>query len=92
MENNEKLLNYKNEIRGFIKENFAIDDDSIELNDDDNYFQLRFVNSLFAMKLVNYVEQMCDIEIDNEELDIKNFSSINSLMNLISNKLINTAA
>ena len=27
------------------------------ITDDDNYFELRFVNSLFAMSLVDFVER-----------------------------------
>jgi len=82
-------MDYKDEIRKFIGDNFNIDDDNVEFSDDDNYFQLRFVNSLFAMKLVNFVEQKFEIEIENDELDLKNFSTVNNIMALINKKLGN---
>ncbi|MCK4258162.1 MAG: acyl carrier protein [Halanaerobiales bacterium] len=78
-------MDYQEEIRCFIGENLAIDE-HIELSDDDNYFELGFVNSLFAMKLVNFVEQKFEIEIENDELDLNNFSTINNLMSLINKK------
>lgn len=79
-------MDCRNEIRNFIMENLSIDEDNVKLGDDDNYFELRFVNSLFAMKLVNFVEQKFEIEIDNDELDLKNFSTINNIMALINKK------
>lgn len=79
-------MDYKSEIRNFIMENLSISDDNVEFTDDDNYFQMRFVNSLFAMKLVNFVEQRFDIEIQNEELDLKNFSTVNNITALIIKK------
>ncbi len=84
-------MDYREEIKRFIMENLSIDDDSVEFSDDDNYFQLRFVNSLFAMKLVNFVEQRFEIEIENDELDLKNFSTVNNLMALINKKTENKA-
>lgn len=80
-------MDYRTEIRNFIMENLSIDNDNVEFTDDDNYFQLRFVNSLFAMRLVNLVEQKFDIEIDNDELDLKNFSTVNNILALINKKL-----
>ncbi|RCX18741.1 phosphopantetheine binding protein [Anaerobacterium chartisolvens] len=82
-------MDCRNEIRKFIMENLSIDEDNVKLGDDDNYFELRFVNSLFAMKLVNFVEQSFEIEIDNDELDLKNFSTINNIMTLIDKKTVN---
>lgn len=82
-------MNYRNEIRNFIIDNLSITDDDVVFSDDDNYFQLRFVNSLFAMKLVNFVEQKFEIEIDNDDLDLKNFSTINNILALISKKTAN---
>ena len=79
-------MDYRNEVRNFIMENLSIDDDNVSFTDDDNYFELRFVNSLFAMKLVNFVEQKFDIEVDNDELDIKNFSTVNNIVALINKK------
>ncbi|EPY11878.1 MULTISPECIES: acyl carrier protein [Paenibacillus] len=80
-------MNYQNEIRNFIHQNLSISEDNIEFSDDDNFFKLGFVNSLFAMKLVNFVEQRFGIEVENEDMDLKNFSTVNNLLALIHKKV-----
>ncbi|KGE16344.1 acyl carrier protein [Paenibacillus wynnii] len=81
-------MNYRDEIRTFIGENLSIDSDEVVFSDDDNYFELRFVNSLFAMRLVDFVEQRFGVEIENDELDLKNFSTVNNLTALMNKKLL----
>ncbi|MDQ0191706.1 acyl carrier protein [Paenibacillus wynnii] len=81
-------MNYRDEIRTFIGENLSIDNDEVVFSDDDNYFELRFVNSLFAMRLVDFVESRFGVEIENEELDLKNFSTVNNLTALMNKKLL----
>ena len=71
-----------NKIREFIMGNLICDDE-IEINDNDNIFELGFVNSLFAMKLLNYIEQEFDITVNNEDIDISNFSTVNKISQLI---------
>jgi len=78
----EEKMNYKNEIREFINSNLSVDE-KVEFSDDDNYFQLRFVNSLLAMKLVNFVESEFAVKLENDDLDIENFSTINNLASLV---------
>lgn len=80
-------MNYQTEIRRFIHQNLSISEENKNFSDDDNYFQLGFVNSLFAMKLVNFVEQKFEIEVENDDLDLENFSTINNLIALIHKKV-----
>lgn len=58
-----------------------------ELQDDEDIFSLGFVNSLFAMQLVMFIEKEFGIRIENNDLDLKNFSSINSINQLIEGKM-----
>lgn len=80
-------MNYREQLRAFINENISLSHDGVSLSDDDNYFELRFVNSLFAMRLVDYVEQTFGIEINNDDLDLQYFSTVNQLQALITRKL-----
>lgn len=73
-------------IRKFIESNLIIFDDEAEFSDDENIFELGFVNSLFAMKLLNYVEQEFDIIVNNEDMDISNFNSVINIVKLIRKK------
>ncbi len=72
----------KTTIRNFLIQHIR----NIELTDTDDIFQQGLVNSLFAMQLVNFVEKQFDLIIENDELDIKNFSSINNIESFITNK------
>ena len=74
-------------IRGFIKENLVVFEDDAEFSDEDNFFELGFVNSLFAMKLVTFIESEFNITIESEEMDISNFNSVNNIVNFINSKV-----
>lgn len=54
---------------------------------DDNFFEMGFVNSLFAMKLVEFIEEEFNFDVDNEELNEDNFFSINSIESFVTAKL-----
>ncbi|PQP85219.1 acyl carrier protein [Paenibacillus sp. PCH8] len=85
-------MDYRQEIREFIGNNLTMEHEDRPINDNDNYFELRFVNSLFAMRLVDFVERKFQIEIANEELDLANFCTINRLHDLIERKLATKGA
>lgn len=57
-----------------------------DLQPDEDIFALGFVNSMFAMQLVLFVEQEFQIAIENEDLDFENFRTINAIANLIERK------
>ncbi len=79
-------MDLKEKIRKFIESNLVIFEDEAQFNDSDNIFEMGFVNSLFAMKLVNYIEQEFCIEVDNDDLEISNFSSVNRIEEYIKSK------
>jgi acyl carrier protein len=72
----------KSKIRGFFSRFFRTD----RLADTDDIFAQGFVNSLFAMQLVGWLEKEFEIAIKDEDLDIRNFNSIDAIANLISRK------
>lgn len=76
------LPTVKAKIRGFLATSFR----DYDLRDDEDIFALGFVNSLFAMQLVGFVEQEFGITVDNEDLDIDNFRTITAIANLIQRK------
>jgi methoxymalonate biosynthesis acyl carrier protein len=57
-----------------------------DLQDDDNIFALGFVSSVVAMQLVLFVEKEFSVKIENEDLDLKNFSSIAAISDLVARK------
>lgn len=72
----------KVKIRAFFSRFFRTN----ELKDSDDIFSLGFVNSLFAMQLVMWLEKEFAISIKDEDLDIKNFNSIGAVAALIARK------
>lgn len=60
-----------------------------DLQDDDDIFAMGFVNSMFAMQLVLFVEQEFSLSIDNADLDFDNFRSVNALASLVTKKTVN---
>lgn len=66
-------------IRSFLATRFP----QVELADEEDIFALGFVNSLFAMELVLFIERTFALEIANEDLTLDNFRSIKTMAKLI---------
>lgn len=73
------ITSAQNEIHEFIQNRMP----SLDLRDDEDIFALSFVNSLFAMELVMFIEKTFALSIPNEEIDIDNFRTINAMMSLV---------
>jgi acyl carrier protein len=57
-----------------------------DLRDHENIFAMGFVNSLFAMQLVLFLEKEFGITVENEDLEIENFQTVNAIANLVESK------
>ena len=57
-----------------------------ELGDGEDIFATGFVNSMFAMQLVQFVEQTFGIAVESEDLEIDNFRSIDAIAALVERK------
>jgi methoxymalonate biosynthesis acyl carrier protein len=80
-------MNIIQDLRNLIENNMEIFDDEAVFKDDDNIFKLGFVNSMFAMKIINFIENSYNIKVEDAELDIKNFNSVNNIASFVNNKL-----
>lgn len=78
-------MNTEQTVKNFLGDFFDVS----KVKDDDNIFELGLVNSLFAVQLVNFIEQEFDVIIDNDDLDIQNFRSVSAISALINSKLQN---
>lgn len=56
------------------------------IEDNDNIFELGFTNSLFAMQLVMFLEKEFFIKLENEDINMDNFKTINSIYLLVESK------
>lgn len=75
----EKIIKIKTFLAKFFRK--------YELQEDEDIFALGFVNSLFAMQLVMFLEKEFGIVIDNKDLDLNNFRTIKAIVAFIDHKL-----
>lgn len=54
--------------------------------DDEDIFVSGFVDSLFALQLVLFVESEFAITIESEDMELENFRTINALAHLVERK------
>lgn len=73
----------KSTIRTFLQKRIGQD---VSFNDGDDIFQLGLVNSLFALELVVFLENTFDIAVENSDLNLNNFSTVDNLEGFIRNK------
>jgi acyl carrier protein len=71
--------NVTSQILAFISGRYP----QVEISSTDNIFQIGFVNSLFAMELVMYIEKAFGVTVPNDELRIENFHSAQSMTELV---------
>lgn len=70
------------EIRAFVAERIG---DSFA--NDDDIFAMGFVNSLFAIELVAFIEKTFEFRIPNEELTLDNFRTVTAMATVVGRQL-----
>ena len=58
----------------------------------DNIFEAGFVNSMFVMELIMFVEKEFSLTVDNTELKLSNFASVDAMCGYIQGKLCRPCA
>jgi methoxymalonate biosynthesis acyl carrier protein len=66
------------QLRIFLESRFG----DVNLDETDDIFALGFVNSLFALELVLFLEKATGCRIPNEELVLDHFRSLESMVDL----------
>ena len=69
----------KETIFNFFKENGKADG----LTEDTNLFKKGYVNSLFAIQMVTYLEDTFSIKLGRKDISEKNFQTINTIAALV---------
>lgn len=78
----------KAKLRRFLSGFFRTDN----LTDQDDIFSLGLINSLFAMQLILNIEREFNITVEDQDLDINNFNTIDNIAAFISRKSAGAAA
>ncbi len=79
------MVKMEERVREYIIAGINMHDYTLE--NDTNIFEEGLVNSLFAIELMNFLEKTFCIKVGMDDLDMSNFSSINSIKKFIDNKL-----
>ncbi|WP_010520503.1 acyl carrier protein [Aquimarina agarivorans] len=61
-----------------------------EIDDDENFFELGLVHSLFAMQIILFIEKEYKIELDPDEVSLENLSSIDAIAEIIDERFKKT--
>lgn len=74
-------------IRTFIDTHLIKTGRNINYKDTDDLFQLKLVNSLFAMRLLKFLEDEFRVNFTEQDLEFTNFSTIDNIVNFLNKKL-----
>ena len=77
------------EIQDKIMEFFKMNNKAEGLTEDTDLFKGGYVNSLFALQMVMYLEETFKIKIKNKEITEKNFKTIQSIAQVVQRALGN---
>lgn len=84
---NKEML--KKEIKNYIVESSLSDDKGIK--DETLIFDDGLLDSMGLLFLIEFLKEKFDVEVEDDELNPKNFESINSIVNFVEGKLANKA-
>ncbi len=74
-------------IKGKIRERIKPILQGNEIDDEENFFELGLVHSLFAMQIILFIEREYQIELDPEEVSLESLSSVNAIAEIIDQRL-----
>lgn len=69
-------------VRDFLADVCAVE----QLADDDDIFAGGFVNSLYLMQLLHFVQKEGGISIEDDDFDMANFHSIQAIVDFLGRK------
>jgi len=72
----------KGKVRGFFSKFIG----GVEISDNEELFSSGLVNSLFAMQLVLFIEKEFALKVEDEDLDLNNFHTVESIAGFILRK------
>lgn len=77
-------MDIKETVKSFLQQRIGED---VAFGYEDDIFKLGLVNSLFALELVVFLENTFKITVENEDLDLNNFSAVANIEKFIQKKI-----
>ena len=69
-----------------VNEFFSRFFDTSKVSDNTDIFTGGYVNSLFAMQLIGWLEKEFGIEVDDSDLQLSNFNSLDAVIGFVGRK------
>lgn len=82
----ETATDVRNQMRGFIEDNFLYLRPDVELGDGDDFLALGVIDSLGFVELVEEVQSKFGIAIEDVEITEENFGSIDAIAGYVERK------
>jgi methoxymalonate biosynthesis acyl carrier protein len=74
----------KQKIKSFLTEQIRHEN----LQDDEDIFAGGYINSMFAMQLVLFIESQLGIQLSNRDIRLDNFRTVEAMVDLIERKRV----
>ena len=81
------MMNIQDQLKNYIVSQFLFEHDQQSLDPDDDLLNQGIVDSMGVLQLVNYIEETFGIRVSDEEIIPENFRSLNTLTNLVRQKI-----
>lgn len=72
----------KEQIRQFIAEHVNV----AVIEDDEDLFDSGYVNSLFAVQLMMWIERVMDVQVSRDDLDVATFRTVSAIAAFVARK------
>jgi acyl carrier protein len=74
------------EVRQFLKDNFPLSADGVDLSGDDSLIEVGVIDSTGVLELIGFIEERYQVEIADEEVLPENLDSIASITRFVGEK------
>ncbi|MHC4806642.1 MAG: acyl carrier protein [Planctomycetota bacterium] len=79
-------MNIEDEIREYIVNELLFDRKDATLSNDDELLEKRIVDSMALVQLISFIEDQYGIDVEDDELILENFKTINHIRDFILRK------
>ncbi len=76
----------KQQVRQFVIENFFFGESDDRFSDDDSFLEKGLVDSMGILRLVTFVEQTYAVAVEQEELVMENWDSVERIARFVESK------
>jgi acyl carrier protein len=87
MNNDQRKLAVKSDLRKFLAENFIMGSQPAPIEDSDSFLEMHIMDSTGFLELVGFLEDTYAIEITDEDMTPENLDSLDGVAEFVARKL-----